>query len=243
MAARNFDREAGSSLWRQIAHFLETRILDSTLPTGVRLPTETQLADAFDVNRHTLRRALRELARKGLITATPRRGTFVSKRRIAYPIMDDETFRGVTSTSNEESGGRLISHTIGFAPREMTEWLDIAERGQVVEIKFLRTSNEIPICLTTAWLPADRFERAGELFARLGRLSAALSKLGVTKFKQRRTRITSQPASEEEARLLDTQRGSTLLVVEVLHIDDEGEPIVASHMRFAADRIELVVDG
>lgn len=242
-AARAFKRASGEAIWRQICTFLETRIHDGRLPTGVRLPTETQLAEAFDVNRHTLRRSLRELVRKGMITATPRRGTFVSKKRIAYPIMDNSRFSDIVSSAGREPGGRLISTLIGQAPVEMAEWLDIAERAQVVEIKFVRVANDVPLCLTTAWLPADRFERVGELFQRLGRLSVALSRLGVSTIHRKQTRITSQSATEEQARLLDTQKGSTVLVMEVLHADEAGEPVMASKMLFAADRIELVANG
>ncbi|MBU2533603.1 MAG: phosphonate metabolism transcriptional regulator PhnF, partial [Alphaproteobacteria bacterium] len=234
-------RKAGEPIWSQIARSVEQQIVAGNLPSGTRLPTETQLAASFEVNRHTLRRALRELVRKGLITATPRRGTIVSRRRIPYPIASKLSFEAIITSSGREPGDRLISHTIGLAPKEMAEWLGIAERSSVVDLRFVRVANNVPICLTSAWLPADRFERVGVMFERLGCLDKALAKLGVVGYALQQTRITSQSASGDEMEQLEISQGASVLVVDSLFVDDNNEPILVSHNRFAADRIELVV--
>lgn len=242
VSAAAFVRQSGEPVWSQIARSVEEQIVAGNLPSGTRLPTETQLAASFEVNRHTLRRALRELVRKGLITATPRRGTIVSRHRITYPLTNKISFDDVVASTGRELGDRLLTHSIGLAPKDMAEWLGIAERSDVVDLKFLRVANEVPICLTSSWLPADRFERVGPLFERLGCIEKALAKLGVNDFALQQTRITSQPAGSDEIKLLELSKGATVLVVDSLFSDESNEPILACHNRFAADRIELVVD-
>ena len=241
ISAASFVRQAGEPVWSQIARSVEEQIVAGNLPSGTRLPTETQLAASFEVNRHTLRRALRELVRKGLITATPRRGTIVSRHRITYPISNRISFDDAIASTGREPGDRLLGHSIGLAPKEMAEWLAIAARSNVVDLKFMRVANNVPICLTSSWLPADRFERIGAMFERLGCLEKALSKLGVTEFALQQTRILSQPASPEEIKLLELSKGATVLVVNSLFVDESDEPILACHNRFAADRVELLV--
>lgn len=243
MSAAAFVRQSGEPVWSQIARSVEEQIVAGNLPSGTRLPTETQLAASFEVNRHTLRRALRELVRKGLITATPRRGTIVSRHRITYPLTNKISFDDVAASTGRELSDRLLAHSIGLAPKDMSEWLGIAERSDVVDLKFLRVANEVPICLTSSWLPADRFERVGPLFERLGCIEKALGKLGVNDFALQQTRITSQPADADEIKLLELSKGATVLVVDSLFTDESNEPILACHNRFAADRIELVVDS
>jgi len=241
VSAASFVRKSGEPVWSQITRSIEEQIVEGNLPSGTRLPTETQLAASFEVNRHTLRRSLRELVRKGLITATPRRGTIVSRRRIPYPISDQITFQDIVTATGREPADRLLSHSIGLAPKDMAEWLGIAERSHVVDLKFVRVASDVPICLTSAWLPADRFERAGPMFERLGGLEKTLSKVGVSDYSLRETRITSQPASAEEIKHLELSKGATVLVVDSLFVDDTGEPILVCHNRFAADRVELQV--
>ena len=241
VSAASFVRRAGEPVWSQITRSIEEQIVAGNLPYGTRLPTETQLAASFEVNRHTLRRSLRELVRKGLITATPRRGTIVSRRRIPYPISSKISFEDIITSTGREPGDRLLTHSIGLAPKEMAEWLTIAERSHVVDLQFVRVASDVPICLTSAWLPADRFERAGQLFERIGCLEKTLAKLGVSEYSLQQTRITSQPASADEIKHLELSKGATVLVVDSLFVDDTNEPILVCHNRFAADRIELLV--
>ncbi len=53
--------------YRQIANVIEQRIVERSLRTGDPLPSETDLARQFGVNRSTVREAIRELETHGLL--------------------------------------------------------------------------------------------------------------------------------------------------------------------------------
>jgi len=53
--------------YRQIANLIEERIVARSLRTGDALPSETDLARQFGVNRSTIREAIRELETHGLL--------------------------------------------------------------------------------------------------------------------------------------------------------------------------------
>jgi DNA-binding FadR family transcriptional regulator len=53
--------------YRQVANAIERKIVGRALRTGDALPTETDLARQFGVNRSTVREAIRELESQGLI--------------------------------------------------------------------------------------------------------------------------------------------------------------------------------
>jgi DNA-binding FadR family transcriptional regulator len=53
--------------YRKVAEVIGARILARTLREGERLPSETELARQFGVNRSTVREALRELESRGLV--------------------------------------------------------------------------------------------------------------------------------------------------------------------------------
>lgn len=57
---------------------LRRRIINNELPEGTRL-LEVKLAEEFGISRTTLRSALRELKRDGLVEISPRRGCFVAR--------------------------------------------------------------------------------------------------------------------------------------------------------------------
>lgn len=57
--------------YRKVAAQIGERILARTLRQGERLPSETELARQFGVNRSTVREALRELESRGLVRRRP----------------------------------------------------------------------------------------------------------------------------------------------------------------------------
>ena len=60
-----------------IAHF-ENLILSGKLKPGYRLPPERELADRLEVSRPIVHEGLVELASRGLVTITPRKGTYIN---------------------------------------------------------------------------------------------------------------------------------------------------------------------
>jgi DNA-binding FadR family transcriptional regulator len=62
-----FDEIRAEPAYRKVAEALMERILDRSLSHGERLPSETELARQFGVNRSTVREAVRELQSNGLL--------------------------------------------------------------------------------------------------------------------------------------------------------------------------------
>ena len=62
------DRESSTPLYEQIARPIEAAILSGELPAGALIEDEVSMAQRLDVARPTARRALQELANKGLLT-------------------------------------------------------------------------------------------------------------------------------------------------------------------------------
>ena len=62
------DRDSQVPLYQQIAKPIETAILSGALPAGAMIEDEVSMASRLDVARPTARRALQELASRGLLT-------------------------------------------------------------------------------------------------------------------------------------------------------------------------------
>ena len=64
-------------MYRQMAEYMYGEILSGRWEKGKRLPPEPELAQRFNTNRSTLRKALRILVERGLISQVKKQGTFV----------------------------------------------------------------------------------------------------------------------------------------------------------------------
>ncbi|MCG8485543.1 MAG: PLP-dependent aminotransferase family protein [Clostridia bacterium] len=71
------DKNLSKSIYRQIVDFIKHKISTGQWPVGSKLPTQRQLAEAFDVNRSTVIEALDELKSEGLIKGKGSGGTVV----------------------------------------------------------------------------------------------------------------------------------------------------------------------
>ncbi len=68
---------------------LRHAIMTGELGGGARLPSEPDLGHLHRVSRVTVRRALDQLEREGLIKRQPGAGTFVAARRATRPVVAD----------------------------------------------------------------------------------------------------------------------------------------------------------
>jgi GntR family transcriptional regulator len=74
----DLDHEGGRPLSKQIADRLEARINSGELPAHRSVPSETQLGQIYPVSRDTIRRAVEELRRRGLVYTVQGKGSYVT---------------------------------------------------------------------------------------------------------------------------------------------------------------------
>jgi DNA-binding LacI/PurR family transcriptional regulator len=67
--------------WRGVADTIRERVSSGEFPVGAKLPAESELVRQLEVSKLTVHRALRELAREGLLKRIERVGTFVQGER------------------------------------------------------------------------------------------------------------------------------------------------------------------
>ena len=70
---------ARTPVWRSIYDTLRSEIVNGSFNAGDKLPTEKEYSTRFDVNRHTVRRALAELSQAGIISVRRGSGAYVSE--------------------------------------------------------------------------------------------------------------------------------------------------------------------
>jgi len=74
-------RQRGVALYLQVADHLRKRIEAGRLAPGDPLPSETELAQGYDVSRHTVREALRYLKARGYIASHHGKGSVIRDRK------------------------------------------------------------------------------------------------------------------------------------------------------------------
>jgi GntR family phosphonate transport system transcriptional regulator len=237
------DTASGVALWRQVADGIERGIADGTFAAGEKLPGETEIAETYRVNRHTVRRALAALAERGLVRAERGSGTYVEARRLAYPLRSRTRFSEIVGAGGQEPRGQLIDASTDVATRELARELGLKTGAALIRIEALRFADRTPICVSTTWLAADRFPDAGRVFAKLRSMTGLLAHYGINDYRRASTRISAAIAEATDAARLDLGLGRPILVVDSTDVDTNGSPLVTKRSRFAAERVEFLVEN
>jgi len=238
------DAASGVALWRQVADGIERGIANGTYAPGEKLPGETEIADTYRVNRHTVRRALATLAERGLVRAERGSGTYVeTMRRIAYPLRSRTRFSEIVGAGGHEPRGQLIDASDDPATRELARELGLKAGARLIRIESVRLADRTPICISTTWLSAERFPDAGEVFAATRSMTKLLAHYGIRDYRRASTKITAAIADATDATHLDLPLGRPVLVVDATDVDTAGQPLFTKRSRFAAERVEFLVEN
>jgi GntR family transcriptional regulator, phosphonate transport system regulatory protein len=243
MHALSEDGLQGVTLWRRIADEIEQEIAAGTYATGDRLPGELEIAGRFDVNRHTVRRALADLAQRGLVRAERGSGTFVAPGRLTSPVGIRTRFSEIVGTAGREVGGRLIADAVEPASRTVAERLGLEFGEPVVRLEILRSADRVPICLTTSWLIERKMADAAKVFRTKRGLTALFAHYGICDYRRASTHISAAMADAVDAQRLRIGPGRPVLVIESTDVVPSGQPLSTKRSRFVADRVELVVEN
>jgi GntR family phosphonate transport system transcriptional regulator len=241
--AETIERGAGVALWRQIEERLQAEIAGGAVMPGARLPTEHDLAARFQVNRHTVRRALAGLVQRGLVRVEQGRGAFVQEDVIDYALGKRTRFTENILRHRREPRGTLLEARQVAAPEAAARALGLAPGAPLVMLVTLREADGLPVSLARHCFPAPRFAGLAEAYREFGTVTRALARYGIADYTRNWTRLTARQATAEEARLLRQPPSVPVLQSEAVNVDAEGRPIEYGVAAFAGNRVHIVVEG
>jgi len=234
---------SGVALWRRVADSIEHGITAGLYASGEKLPAETEIAESYKVNRHTVRRALATLAERGLVRAERGSGTYVEARPIPYPLRARTRFSELVGAGGREPRAELIASRIEAADRELARRLELAPGTELVRLDTRRFADRTPISRGTTWFPAARFPEAGKIYQRVRSVTRVLAHYGVNDYRRKSTSLTAALVDASDAALLALAPGNPVMNIEAVDVDLQGTPILTTRSRFAAERVTFVVES
>lgn len=212
--------------YSDIARQLAAEIHDETFPAGTALPTIPELQERFGVSRITVRGALAELAKQGLVYTgymSGRRGTFVratgrtdhyatdalkpGRKRSSYDAFSESAERAGRKPS------KRFSMRIEAPPREVADRLGVDSDELVVVRSLHQLLDDEPWSTETSYYPRDLAAEAG-LDTPHDIPQGTIRALADAGFKEisHVDEITDAVASEDDAHDLGVPLGYPLLV-------------------------------
>jgi len=136
----------------QIKNQILKAIEDKQIKDGHQLLNENLLTKIFDVNRLTLRNALRELDLDGFIERKKGYGTFISsKKKISYISQEISFYSDQLKEENLET--ILISNKIQTSSKDIQNKMNLSSNKKILIIERYRILNNDPIFYSFVYIP------------------------------------------------------------------------------------------
>lgn len=236
------ERQEGIALWRQIYNRLREEIAAGVSQPGTQLPTEAEMSARFGVNRHTVRRALEELSRHGLVRVEQGRGSFVAEDVLDYAVEARTRFSQWIRRHNKEPSGRILRLQEVTSDQRVARGLGIRAGGRVVLLERVGFADDRPVSLTRHYFPAVRLKGIEEALRATPSITEALQAVGIDDYLRQQTRVSARLPTPSEADLLRTARSRPVLVTESVNVDRSGAVIEFSIGCYPTPRVQIVFE-
>jgi DNA-binding GntR family transcriptional regulator len=222
------------------------RIAGGALRPGDRLPAEQALAQELGTHRLTVRRALEELAREGVVHARQGVGTFVSARPAPLSVTLPLTREGFASSlrAELERGGRSYREVL--LDTALADDPAVREELGCPTAALRRVDSTLEVdgerwVASTAWFP----DAAVQDVAGRWRESEGVYGLVLDQHPDGLRYVwrsfSAVPASSADAEVLGVRTGAPLVLREGLTADATGHPLVRVRRRARPDRVRYVL--
>lgn len=231
---------AGGPLYLRLRQALDDAIRSGRLSHGDALPPERDLAEYAGVSRVTVRKAVDDLVKDGLLDRRHGSGTFVMRpvARVQQPLSQ------LTSFSEDMARRGLVTRSewierdlFAASPDEMMK-LGLAANAPVARLGRLRFANDMPLAIERVSLPADVLPDPKSVTTSL------YAELGKRNMRPVRAiqRLSACNVTGSEAALLSVAEGSAGMAIERISYLASGRVIELTRSIYRGDAYDFVAE-
>lgn len=232
--------ESGGPRYVQLRRRLEEAIASGVLPPNSSLPPERELAEITDLSRVTVRKAIQELVREGLIEQRQGSGSFIREpvAKMEQSLSQLTSFTEDMALRGMETTSRWLERGVFMATTEETAALDLDEGAQVARIYRLREAGGRPMALERAALPLDLLPNPIEVTTSLYEVLGRSGNRPVRAVQK----ISAINLETREAALLGVAEGSAGLSIARTSYLDSGRVAELTRSLYRGDAYDFVAE-
>lgn len=145
-------------LYFQLIENIRTNIENETWAKDEKIPSERQLAKIYSVSRITVRKAIDELSRIGMLKKVHGKGTFVASKTIVQHLPNLYNFSEEMKKQNKISYTKIIKKEVILPNKYLSKKLNISKDEEVLHLERIRyDENKKPLMLENAYFPYEKY--------------------------------------------------------------------------------------
>lgn len=204
------------------------------------LPTESELEKIFNVSRTTVRRAMEELQKEGLVQIKQGRGTKVQNFRTKQDL--NKVTSVTESLKRKGYDVRTKSMYIDkiFASEKLAEELEVNQGELLARVQRIQLANEKPVVIMKNYIPyknVPEIEKYANKFSALYQFLEEKYNIDIDGAKDK---IYSKSADFVESEMLNVAPGTALLCIRRICYKEQ-RPVCVDQVSILGDQYELEI--
>ncbi|MEL6521706.1 MAG: phosphonate metabolism transcriptional regulator PhnF [Pseudomonadota bacterium] len=233
---------AASSDWQVVYNTICSHIREGQFVVGDKLPSQSEMAQQFGVNRHAIRRALEKLREDGSVASWQGKGTIVAPTPIVYKIYE----RTRLATHLRQQGHDVQVRAMKTSQNKrlnskVARMLDLKMRDRVAFGEFMHHVDGLPTAIGRHFFNSARFPTILDQLGEEPSVPEAFRRLGVETYYRSSTLIEVRPATPYEALALEIPAKQSVFGLWGRNVDKEDRPIEVTEAVVRADLVQLEV--
>lgn len=226
--------EMPQPLYAQLRDALRAGILEGRLQPHARLPSESEISASWGVSRITVRQALGDLQKEGLIVRVQGKGAFVAQPRATQQLQRLEGLAEALAGQGQQVHSRRLAMIVRAAPAIAAQ-LELAARTEVVQLTTLRYLDRQPLSVNVSHFTPAIGERIARIDVSGRDLIEVLERDLGQAVERAELEIGAQAMPEREAKLLKVAAGEPALRVHRVIRAVGGKPLQTETALYRAD--------
>ena len=235
----SIDKSSQIPIYAQIVDCVKRGIEDGQFQPGSKMLSETEIQNQYGISRVTVRKAYTELMEDGYLVRKQGKGTFVKDIHFQENL-SAVSFSDTCRKLGFEPSSKLIRTGFTGATKLDERDLGISAGGQVAFMERIRFADGVPVRLErNYYAEAYRDIIYEDLEKSVHKILQ--EKYGLSNPRKLDFTIAIGYANEEEAKLLQIEKKSSLLKVHGVLKNSRGQGVYRSEMLHLPDRCVLAV--
>lgn len=234
------NRRDPTPLYAQLETELAASIVNGVSPPGSQLPTEDGLIERFNVSRTTIRKAIQNLASRGLVEIQRGKGTFVAQPKITQELTELSGFVEDMQALGRNPTARLLDKGVVAASETVARQLAVAVGTRVVRIRRVRLADGVAMSLDETYLPLELGEKIATHDLEVEPIFALLEQKYSIPLIEAEYRLEAVSAEPAVAAALGVETGSPIFLIERTSYCAGNKPIDYETLYYRGDLIRFV---
>ncbi len=232
----NIDKSSVVPIYYQLKMVIQERIKSGQYAVGMCLPSEREFCEEYGISRMTVRQAISDLVKEGLLYRERGKGTYVASPKIEQGLTKLTSFTEDMLNRNVKPGVRLVELKQIKADEHLEKILQVEPGTLLHELSRVRLADDEPMAIERVYVPVHFYPALSAEQVAHGSLYEVLRKEAHLTIHEAVQSIEATLAGPHEAELLNIKPKSAVMLMKRITQNANGEIFEYAESIYRGDR-------